>query len=363
MKFLFTFGVLFIVCTASAQIVITRPDFGDTGDTVRYSQSNDLMVDYSTTGPNQTWDFSDLVAGDQYLKRFSAISEAGPLATVSFGQFAPPQYKGNYFTEANQLPLDQLGGLLPISISGIYQVTRLTDNFVRTVGSIISVNSNDIPVQSDTIEVRYALPLEFGDTYSSRGYSNLDMNPLVNARWIQYRQRNSVVDGWGTLSLPFGTFSALRVVHEIQEVDSFYVDASGFAFWLPLELPLTREYEWWTNGKKDPLLKITTIDLGFGETVTAVDYQDIYLGFDAGITDVALQANVYPNPSSGIYSVSTNSEVTEFAIYSNDGRLLIQKEQESIGGFSVDLNGYPNGIYILELRNDAGASRIPLVKQ
>ena len=363
MKIFSTLIVLFVFGAVSGQIVITRPDFGDTDDTVRFSQAADLMVDFATTGANQTWDFSNLVAADQYLKHFTPISEAGPLASVSFGQFAPAQYNGNYFTEANQIPLDQLGGVLPISISGIYQVTRLTDNFVRTVGSIISVNSNDIPVQADTIEVRYALPLEFGDVYSGRGYSYLDMNPIVNAKWIQYRQRNSVVDGWGTLSLPFGTFNTLRVVHEIEEIDSFYVDVSGFAFWLPLDLPLTREYEWWTNGKKDPLLKITTVDLGFGETVTAVDYQDIYLGFDAGIADLEINAKVFPNPSSGIYSVSADIPVDGYALYSNDGRLLDEKKFGVTGIFTLDLSDRSSGVYLLELRSEKGSSRICLVKQ
>lgn len=357
-------SLLFTVLTVTSfsQITITKPDFGDAGDTVRFSQTMDPTLDLTATGPNYTWDYSNFIANSQYVKEFSMITQAGPLANISFGQFAPAQYQADYFTSATQLPLDQLGGLLPISISAIYQVTKLTDVSTRTVGAIMAVNGNNIPVKSDTIEVRYPLPLNFGDVYDSRGYSNLDMNPLVNAQWIQHRERHSSVDGWGTITTPLGTFNALRVVHEILETDSFYVDFQGVGFWVPIPIPLTKEYEWWTNGKKDPILKVTAISSLIGETITSIEYQDNYDPSLSVQNETLIESTVYPNPSQGIFEITTSTELDEYVVYSMEGRIIRQGNLNGSQKFSLDLSAESNGIYLLEMGSGIARTRTQLVK-
>lgn len=52
--------ILCIPFFSFGQISIDVNDFADGGDTVRLSTAVDPEIDYSTTGANMSWDFSDL---------------------------------------------------------------------------------------------------------------------------------------------------------------------------------------------------------------------------------------------------------------------------------------------------------------
>jgi hypothetical protein len=203
-------------------------------------------------------------------------------------------------------------------------------------------------VKSDTIETRYDFPLNYGDTHFSRGYTYLDLNPIQNAIWIQHRTRSTEVDGWGVISTPLGTFNALRVRHDITESDSLYIDFSGFGFWVPVPVPLTHEYEWWTNGQKEPLLKITTNVIQGNETVTAVEYRDIYRGLDAGLLEENVSFSLFPNPTNGISVLRTETPVSSLKVVEISGRVVLELNGENKTDLQLDLQEYSNGMYYLE---------------
>src|SRR5690606_32965204 len=113
-----------------------------------------------------------------------------------------------------------------------------------------SINGTGLPIKSDTIETRYKFLLNFGDVHYSRGYTKLDMNPIYDAVWLQYRQRNTEVDGWGSVTTPYGTFDVLRVKHTITERDSLRFEIFGNQTWIPIPVPQSNIYEWITNGEK-----------------------------------------------------------------------------------------------------------------
>jgi hypothetical protein len=362
MKILLLTTFFFLGFFLNAQITITSADFGDSGDTVRISVAADLEIDFTTTGSDQVWDYSGLIAESQYLKHFSDITEAGNFAGFLFGQFASPKYQASYFNKSTALPLDQIGDFLPLPIDSFNLVSRLTTDSLTSIGTIISVGGNMIPVKSDTIETRFAFPLNFGDTHFSRGYTYLDMNPIQNAIWIQYRTRNTEVDGWGIVSTPFGTFNALRVRHEITENDSLFIEFSGFGFWVPIPVPLSREYEWWTNGEKEPVLKIMTNQIQGTETVTSVEYKDLYRGLDAGLEENLLSVSVSPNPTQGKVDFITESPISKLRIYSVNGHLIKELAINNQISFSIDLTDQAKGVYFVEGFSDKGTFRTRIIR-
>src|SRR5690554_7956112 len=86
----------------------------------------------------------------------------------------------------------------------------------------------------------------------------MDFNPVFDAQFIQYRQRESNVDGEGQLITPFGTYYTIRIHHLITELDSVRVNLGWFDQWFPINRTIS-EYEWWDNNLKRPVLKIETV--------------------------------------------------------------------------------------------------------
>ena len=169
---------IFLPSLLFGQITVTVADMSDGGDTAWVSTALDPSIDYSSTGANYSWDFSGLTPNSQELKQYHTISEASFLAQSVFGFFAQSAYQATNFVSSTAIPLDQISNFLPITISDIFAFSKNTTSAVTSVGFSMTIEGIEVPFKSDTIETRYALPLNYGDSYSSYGYSNIDMNPI-----------------------------------------------------------------------------------------------------------------------------------------------------------------------------------------
>ncbi len=329
---------------ALGQITLTVSDFSDGGDAVWMSTTLDPTIDFSSTGPNYNWDFSSLTYQDQELREYSNMSSASGLVNIVFGAFASPEYQATNYTASTAIPLDQISGVLPVNLSDVNQYSRNASDGITSVGFSLSVEGNEVPFKSDVIETRYALPLDYNDTYTSSGYSNLDMNPFYDAIWRQNRTRTSVVDGWGSITTPYGTFDALRIDHFIEETDSIYISGFGQGFWVELPIPDSHLYEWWTNNEKEPILRITTTDILGLETVTGIEYKDNYQGPGAGLKELDLSLKVYPNPASDQLNIEGLQSEMNYKIVGLDGRVHVTGSVSPMNN-SIDLNHLDAGAY------------------
>ncbi|MEO9257026.1 MAG: hypothetical protein ABI207_01515, partial [Crocinitomicaceae bacterium] len=198
MKKISSLFLTFIAFSSFAQVHLIKTDFATTNDTVRISTVNPTTVDFTTTGANQNWDYSNLVATGQKLINFTNLNGVDLLTSAQFGNYASAKYKANYFLPATDLPIGMIGNLIPtIQIKDVYRYTRVSDTAVVIVGLSILTSLSNLPKHSDTLEVNYKLPLDFGNQYTSHGYTNMNFNPIFDARFIQHRVRESDVDGYG----------------------------------------------------------------------------------------------------------------------------------------------------------------------
>ena len=75
-----------------------------------------------------------------------------------------------------------------------------------------------------------------------------------------------------------------------------------------------------------------------------------------GDTDLAVNLNIYPNPTEGIFNISfVSEEIDNFEISVIDafGKIILKdKKQEFIGEFTskIDLSQYPKGMYMIQIR-------------
>lgn len=337
------------------QITISESDFGNAGDTIRVS-STTANIDLSQTGTDITWDFSFLTAESQTLKEFKPMDNLPLLVNLNFGTFASPEYKASYHMLSDALPLDMVNNILPITLDEINLFSKLTSDKLTACGYSVAFNGQVIPVTSDTIETYYELPLNYGNVYTSVGYTQLDLNPIQDIQWSQYRQRSSNVDGWGSITTPFGTFDCIRMKHIIQETDSLYLAQIGT--WQGIDLPEQIIYEWWGNGQKLPLLKVTTTVINGNETISGIEYRDNYnTNLASLVEETQNNVSIYPNPTDDYFSVNGLTSSQSFQIFDSKGTLQLTGTVSNENS-KVLVEDLKQGSYILRLKNGAKFSFI-----
>lgn len=336
-----------------AQISLTISDFANAGDTVRLSQMQNSMLDFTSTGSNYTWDFSSLTANTQSLKDYTPIGFGSFLILATYGPFAG-SYSATYFNLTTELPIDQLSAFLPIQISDLSQYTKRANSAITSIGYSINVQGQGVPFKSDTIETRYSLPLTFGDVHDSRGYTYVDLNPAADIKYIQHRQRHTEVDGWGTVTTPLGTFPALRVRHDINEIDSIYQTFFGTGSWIGTP-PIERtEYEWWTSGKKEYLLKVVATNVNGNQNISSIEFQEQYLGLDAGLVELSNELVLYPNPVEDMCFFESNLAVDEVVFFNQMGVKVFTSFFNGVQNAYIDIQDLNPGVYFCHLNTNKG---------
>ncbi|NRA13066.1 MAG: T9SS type A sorting domain-containing protein [Crocinitomicaceae bacterium] len=352
--------VAFLPFLGFGQIFLDQSDFANAGDTIRMSSATDAAIDFSSTGANWSWDYSSLIAESQDLRGFFDLSNASALVNIIYGTFAGPDHQASYFSANDDLPLDQLGGILPVNITNVFQFSKSSSSAITSVGIAMAVEGTEIPFKSDTIETRYELPLMYQNTYNSRGYTKMDLNPIQDIVWIQYRTRDSEVDGWGSVTTPYGTFEALRVKHTITELDSITMNIFGGPITIPLPIPDSYIYEWWADGQMEPVLRIETSNFGGTETVSGIEFRDDFDPALVGIIDKSIEVKVYPNPVIDELKVVGMEPGATYAIIdavgSNVNKGVLNASE------SIDVSALSNGTYSIVILSGGKLTQYSFIK-
>jgi hypothetical protein len=346
------FSFFFFLCVPThvmSQISVDASDFPGKGDTVRYSNVP-FISNYAQAGVNFVWDYSSLNPTSQTLVNNYSVDDADFLTQALFGSFVIPKYRATYYLPARELPLATLSGFLNLPIDEIYRFYRKTNEEMTVVGLSISALGFGIGKRADSIEIAYKYPMEYGQQYSSEGSVDLDLGALAPFALKQYRTRTSEVDGWGTVKTPFGSFPCLRIHHVITELDSIYIDAGTGPLWIPINLPVIHEYEWWAKDQNGPVLKVITNQFFGIQIVNQVLYRDIFRPeLNVSINNYNLsKVSVFPNPTTEYLSVTGLSGNEDIEIYSMSGELLLRTSSHA----NIDLRDFANGAYLLRIMKD-----------
>ena len=345
-----------------SQITLSANDFAGANDTVRISQTIDPVIDYTLTSSNYNWDFSGLTTTSQFLKYFQPITNSTILVQAEYGFTASEEYKATYFLESRDIPIEQLNQFLPAELSDLNQYSRLTVDSVTSLGYSLSVNGQAIPFKSDTIETHYKFPINFEDTFSTRGYTFIDLNPVTDFKLKQYRKRTSIVDGFGTLITPLGTFEVLRIKSVINELDSVYQNFFGGGMWSVLPQTITTEYEWWTQGKDEALLKIVETENNGTPQIRSIEYQDFYLGLDASIKENSFDFNIVPNPANNLISIESDLAIEQIRVINLDGSVVTKHNTNNLSKAIIEISILQSGVYFVEVSSGKFTAIQKLIK-
>lgn len=347
----------FFILDVSAQLEVSIVDFPAKYDTVRYTNSQDFATDFFQTGSDFSWDYSGLIGTSQTLLDHKSPDDADQLTAAFFGSFVTPAYRASYYLPATDIPINQLDGFLPVNIENLYRFFRRTNTSLNIVGLSLVIEGFGLSGRSDTIEIAYQLPMTFGDSWQSVGYTRLDFSIAFPAQFAQYRQRSSEVDGYGTLTTPYGTFEAIRVHHTINEIDSLLIDLGGGV--TPVAIPLTtHEYEWWTNEQKGPLLKVVANEIAGNEVVTSVQFRDSYQpDLVAGLQNNGIVSfSVFPNPVAEFCSVNAPESGMVYVL-DLSGKIVCE-QPVSAGKSLVNTTEWSSGTYVVLFHSSQGTQAI-----
>jgi hypothetical protein len=322
-KNLLLFTALFISKFLFAQDSLRSQDFAAANDTFIISVGTAFAgMDPAATGTNYSWDFSTLGRSSQYVDSIFDPSNTNALLAFVFINSPFNTNRANLATHGQNFNLGTVG----LSDVFNYYYNSSTDYSQPGFGAV--VNGIPIPVTFSPHDVIYRFPLAYNSEDSVTYHYELDLTSTVGFFYYVVRSRHNLVDGWGSLKTPYGTFDVLRMKSTVVERDSFYIDTLHAGINLP---PVTTfEYKWLGAGAGDPLLQINTSSTN---VVSNILYQDSI--HTTGINEPDLfngSATVFPNPSSDIiivsYDLLKNTDVS-FTFISADGREIFRDRKRS----------------------------------
>ena len=283
---------IFLISSAfcHAQIIIGQSDMPNAGDTLRVSNSSDTLNPLFT-GANYTWDYSYLTSTSQWVQKFDAPGNFVFPFNLIFNVF------NTSYGHVQYTP-DSIPGT-GIKVSDAYGFYKKSSSNLKEIGYGLTVNSLPIPFTYNPPDVIYNFPLTYGDTDSCDSkLSPASFGVTLPYYYGQKIHRVNVVDGWGTLTTPYGTFQSVRVKTTLAIRDTF-ADSSGVGF--AFSRPLQYEYKWLKQGGKIPYLQVNAMEIGGFPIVTRVTYRDTIRGtIPTGINEPVNEnfgLLLFPNPA------------------------------------------------------------------
>lgn len=251
-----------------AQIQITQANMPSINDTFRYSVSVGSNLDFKQTGANYHWDYSALSLNTQDVYKFQALTST-PYATLAF----------------TGMPLGAIGykiadslGAGQFAFKNLYNFFEKKSSGWRAVGTGYTLSVLPIPaggVYSDADEV-YTFPLNYNDKDSTTfAVTTVLGNQFVQLGTLKQKgYRLNFVEGWGTITTPYGTnINCLKIKSIIFEIDSLKISTPAFN----VGFPTTRvEYKWLSTTEKIPILEVLGTEVGGTFTPTQIRYRDNY---------------------------------------------------------------------------------------
>lgn len=358
-------SLLFILAASlrlTGQITVTNTSFPAVGDTLRIATDNSPTgIAITPPGGAQTWDFTSL--------------ESGFLRTLAVRAAAEGQNPTAFPTATLVVPANQNG-------ENYYRVTPTAYELVGFAGADPLNFGINVVTPFNPVLVERRAPMNFFDINQTG--SNLlaafdadDLPPALLALFpiqpdsVRLRvaiNRSDVVDGWGTLAIPGGTYQVLRE-RRLQYSDTRIDVKISVLPWTDVTalIPLpgaglgrdtTLTYNFFSNVAKEPIAVITA-DHETGEVLFA---QFKYNGPVSNTGDLAAQqasVRFYPNPASGLLQVEWADmprDRYQITLFNALGQRVLHRSFDAEGNtvLPLDISALHSGIYAFRVTGSAG---------
>ncbi len=345
-------ALLFVSAAAFSQITITNSNLPGNGDTLRYSNAQLSSIgNYTQTGTNFVWNYSTLVPISQGVRAFkNAISTPYAFFFLAFNEYG-------------EKIADTLGAG-PLTITQYYNYYKKQPSPQAFIvdGSGMTFSSIPVPSYFSDKDELYMLPMTYPKYDSTTFKFSTPTSTLLPFTYTKAGYRVTKVDGYGTVTTPFGTSTCLRLITTQYSQDSIKTSIFPIGF-----KNYQRSYQWMTSTTKIPFLEVTGSLVGTNFTPTTVRYRDNYLS--TGInTNVPAETDmvIYPNPVNEKLNLRLKSgAVYSYEIYNMEGKLVgssVKQELNSTQPF-ITVDKLPQGLYNVSLKENGTPIIFKFIKQ
>ena len=340
--------LLSITLVATSQITIISSDMPSANDSIRMSTAlNASLYDFTITDTNYTWDFSQLIASSQRSERFMSVSST------------PLIYNIVFFSKSNLASQRDDMNVLNINITNGYNFYKNSTSDFRQVGYGASVNGSPIPVTFKSDDVIYRFPIAYGnvDTSDSEWEVNVPNLAFIN----ETIHRVNTVDGWGTITTPYGSYQCIRLKSVVQQEDTIYYTSSGMGLKLPQNFT---EYIWLSKDLPFPILKATVTQFG-SATVEYADTARQFVGIDK-TPSTNSYLKLYPNPSREGFTINISNSMNEHSnltILDAQGKVLYNEEFRGKYSKQFSKDFLKPGFYLIQWSNGSSIQTKKLIIQ
>lgn len=352
---------LALLATASldAQITVTNATFPALGDTLRYAiDFNPTVTTIDPPGGNKTWDWSQLQADAQQQVIYHSASEGTVGASVPLASLVTDpggSLERYYSVNANKFEQVAQYGTVP-GTPGIQALMALSPPRTERRAPL-----NFFDINQQTMDITTPMSK---DAFPPGYFQNASLVPDSVRVRININQLE-VVDAWGTLTIPNGSFEVLReksTVYQTLAVDIYtflgWVDISVLSGDIPIAdsvgTDTTTQYRYYSNEAKEP---IAVQQVGNdGATVTQAAYKSIGL-VNAVNEHISLQPSAIatPNPASETVRFELkNFPPGEYSLQLIGANGAIAFSKKIAGQEQVDLSTVVVGHYFYRIVDDDG---------
>ncbi|PKP43952.1 MAG: hypothetical protein CVT95_11575, partial [Bacteroidetes bacterium HGW-Bacteroidetes-12] len=299
-------------------------------------------ITIGSSGANQTWNYTTMSEDIVEILTFSNPSSfpgAASFPTANVGLTVSNQPDVWQFLNKNT------AGLFVVGQTTIQQGQQIEIPFTTTI---------------------VTFPSTMGTTFSGSWSGQIVQIPvgqlgIDSARVTRGATISSVIDAWGNLTTPLGTFASLRQNVNETTVDTTWILQNGtwsiidpFTAALigvqPVAFDTTNTARWWTDNpaSKFPLLEMDYDNSG---TVTRVSWQKSSPTVGINELKALSDFNVYPNPAKNVVTFATNvANNSEIAIMDITGK-TIKTITFNTTKQAIDVSGFDSGIYFYTIRD------------
>jgi hypothetical protein len=341
---------MILISTVHAQITITSNEWPSAfGAHWTYFASEDTIgsgipVSLGTTGGPQTWTFSETLfpVGEVFTATI-----VDPTTTPYTSTFPNADHAWHTFGQSGGISYNEYSYL---------QINSLAWLSLGYGGNYVGYNYIEDNVPDDLI-------LEFPATLGTSWTSNYSVtsSPSPGTMEIDSTSRSSVVDAWGTIQVPSGSYDCLRIRDDETSIYNYYV--SGIL--ISSDTITSYTYSWIAE-QEGWLAEVVSQEdepnpnFSIAEGVTFRTTTPTGLGDpQASLIDGFVLNQNYPNPFNPVtvieYSIPKSSEL-EISVYNLLGQrvqILFSGKQEA-GSHKVEFDGteLPSGIYLYQIKSD-----------
>ena len=318
---------------AKAQITVTTADIAS--PTKIIYQANDTMptVSEGSFGISQTWNMSAL--NTHAVDTLTFISYAwAPNTNFATSNLVIKQGWQNNYVYAKNTSSDFTiqGSSGTVDFGGgpmvLNQINTPSENLMNFPGMYLTTFTNNYTTNTD-----FFLGFDPGIGFV---IDSVKLRSVV--------KKTVVVDAWGSLTTPLGTFNVLRAEETVVRHDTTDVEIQflGWQYAVDFTADSTTGYSWWANGVGFPLVSIKLDSLS---NIKQTQWLQALPAVGINEQTNATVVMVFPNPAQNQISFTVeSSKVAAIQVMDITGRMIdfIVTTGDNV---SINTSMYANGVY------------------